>query len=592
MSTDEPCSDTMAEIPQPERPTHNEPVSAGVSSDDYVEQKLHAVAQWYAEKTIPLGERQDLDGHNENVVAMATSFFGEKMPPAALAALYLHDVVDRFLNTASPKYCPERARYAQAALLEVLTDPQIDQVTTRYLAHILPDMVHTEVESIKYRQHMADQARRNGGADGSYHQVSTEVVDMISSRYQGDIPSEVWRTIVPLLDFEHIRAFAKDVNIEAMLGKEAELLVNMKVRSSKRRSAWLQDVLEGESFYAPIAEVMGFEGSAMAVRSEAHSTRLVQQGKGAVLMRAKEMVRTIADIGPDVLMQQALGIPQDRCEVSRVVGYNERMKRYPVHIGEFLVQRADGKLATGNWRIKSAGSLAVKLDKLSTRPEQDGATTMDVLGIMVISPNLEASAQDFADYLEQHVLPSHEAGRLQLQAAPSKQRALYIQGSPAYKEAMLAELRRRGISESLVQCDDDTRKTDDQITGKYRVYEVAKATFVLQQVDAAGNRIAVPTEVQFLTKDERRRSRLEAAAHIIYKYISQQEAIRGEQLSDAERRDIVDAAMAVLEDLYDRVGHMVPDSFDVNARSAPRSEAFLQSLGSAALGELPDILLQ
>ncbi len=545
------------------------------SSLEYLEKKMWAIVEDYAKQAIPLGERPDILNHTLNTYAMTKAFVGEKMPPEALAATLLHDVVDRFYSKEGPKgpkYYPERAEVARGKLLELFNDPNIDHSVGEYLAHILPDMVHTEEASIKHRQDMAGLSKKNGEADGRYRGITDETVAMIHDRYIGDIPADVWKTVMPLLDFKHMHDFTKDVNIEAMIGKAVELLVNMKVPSSERPSAWLQDILEAESFYAPIVEVLGLEGLAMALRSEAHSIRLRHQGKGDVLNDAKAKVVQIADIGPDKLVYQALGVSMDNCLVSRAVECNDRTGRYPAHIGEFVFQTKDGRASSGNWRLKSAGSLAVKLDK------RHGEMPMDMLGMMVISDNLETSARDFADYLENCIMPGAAANAVELKAAPSKTSAIYIQGSPKYKQAVLQEVRARGIHESMIQFDNEETKTDEDPDGDYRKYEVAKITFVMRAKSVDGEDVEIPTEVQFLTKAERKRSRLGAVAHIIYKYISQQERIIGHELDRQERKRIIDGAVPVLKSLFGRSDHMKPNSLGVNERSNERSDEFIQSL--------------
>ncbi|MDO4712756.1 MAG: hypothetical protein Q4B05_02515 [Candidatus Saccharibacteria bacterium] len=531
---------------------------------------LHAKAKEAAEAYLRQadGERPDLIEHNQAVESVLRAFAGDKVHPAVFAAVWYHDIIDRF-DERSAKYTSAKAEAAYWQLLDLLTDPALDSEVVKFSAHILADMVKTEQYSGKHRKDMAKESVQNG-----HGKVSDEVIKMIADHYEGDIPPEVWKTVSPLLDFAQMGEFAKDTNLEAMLVKAAELLVNMQHPSSERQSAWLQDVLEAESFYAPLCEVIGFDGLAMALRSQAHTIRLTQQGKGRQVREAQEKLRRITSVGLEAVLEKAVGGVGGPC-ISRVVEKDDSTGEYPVHIGEFALIKDDGMTVAGNWRLKTEGSLAAKLDSRQ-------GESMDVLGLTIISEDTAQSAQDFADYLTSHLGVGSDtpfdAGDYQLCPAPSKRCAIYIQGSPEYKAAMRRALEERGMSGELIEEDSDEGRTDDDRSGEYRQYEVAKVTFKMKIEDEAGNIVEVPVEAQFVTRAERERSRTGAVAHIIYKFIRQQERILERKLTREERRTIIDSAKNVLKNVHRRRMMMSTGSLGVNERSEATCRDFLERL--------------
>lgn len=507
-------------------------------------------------------ERADLVSHAERTVGLLKSFAGSRVPPEAFSAAMLHDVVDRFINTKSTKYTPEKTTAAQDALMEFFTNPELDYEQGRYISCLLADMVHIEVESGRHRVEMAKYARNGEGGT-----VSPEVVEMMSDHYQGAIPADVWQKTEPLLDFERMRSFLSEVNIEALLIKASELLDNMQNPSSKRKSALFQDVLEAESFYAPIIEVIGFEGLASALRSEAHLIRLRGQGQQEAIEKSTEVVDAVSGAGTQQLVRRILGGGQADCATMPVVEKDSLGKNYPIHFGEFAVETVDGAVISGNYRLKGRGSLANKIAK------NNGDLPMDVLGLMVISEDETESAKRFADFIE------HRTGSFRLNPSNGRLTPVFIDGSNEYVAAVLGELESRQIPPQMYEAKAESNQQAEERRG-YQKYQVSKVTFFAEQ-----NSVDIPVEVQFLTKEERRRSRLGETAHIVYKYLRQffPSDTEIENLPDGERCSVrqqklavVLGAKGILEEIYDRVRYLSADSLEVNQRSIERGDSLIE----------------
>lgn len=487
----------------------------------------------YAEYA-PDSERADIIEHAIRTQELVKSFAGNDISDEAVSLALLHDVVDRALmDNSHSKYSPKKTESANLALLEFFSNPMLSQEQCEYAACILTDLVKTEEESGRHRKTMARKAleEENSGYE--------EVCEMISERYEDDIPEEVWKTAQPLLDFTHMRRFMKEINIESFIIKACELVDNIEKPTSKRESAWLQDVLEAESFYAPIAEVLGYEGLAARLRSSSNIRRLKGQGECICVDKAQQDYEKITKIGEENLIAAVFGGGKENSLIHPAVDNLDSADEKPVVMGEFVGILSDGKYISGNYRIKTEGSIANKL--CNNKGEM-----MDKFGVMVISENVDTAARDFAYFV---------AERLSVftpKPAASKKSPIYIQGGLDYVQKVEDHLHALGIDSGQYETKIDTEEMAEE--RGYGKYEVSKVTFILEYEG-----VEIPTEIQFLTKAERHRSRLGEVAHIIYKYLEQYSSARNQSVDELPgdvRKDIVEDAKEVLKDMYERRAEM------------------------------------
>ena len=510
------------------------------------------------------GERSDFPEHAMRSRDLATAFAGGLMPKECIAVSTLHDIADRLHNKESSKNTPERERASREALLKFFTDPRLGSTEGEYMLCLLADMVVVEKHSGVHRIEMAKQARNS---DNNGNGPPSEVVEMISEQYQGSVPAEVWGRIEPLLDFDSMRRFMKEVNLESLIIKACELVDNMQNPSSVRESAWLQDVLEAESYYAPTMEVLGLDGLASMLRGEAHILRLMGQGEQAVIDSAREMYTAIEKVGIRNVVANILSgeAAIDPAVGELAVGQGD----HPVHVGEFVVETG-GDTMSGNYRLKTVGSLANKMSG-----KYNGEAPMDVLGLTVISDDEKSSANDFVHFIMNR-LPDFKD-----QKAKGKQSSMFISGTAEYICTIKQVMREKGFDESRCQFRED--EADFIEVRGYKNYEVSKVTFIVEQ-----DGVKIPTEVQFVTKAERKRARQGEVSHLIYKYLNQLPKLPGEEgLSELSReekldlerrralrnRPIIEAGKETQSDCYDRKENMSPDDLQVNRRSLPRGEA-------------------
>lgn len=504
------------------------------------------------------GEREDFKDHAYRVYKIVKAYTSDDLPPEAASLSLIHDVADRMFNKKSTKYNDTWARNATDALYEFMDDENISHDQLKYSACLLADMVEIEQNAAHHRKLMAKIAEEESNDD------YREAYSLIAERYMGKVSPDQWRVAQPLLDLDHMRMGMDKVNIEAFIIKGAEIMDNLQYPSSKRESAVLQDVLEAESFYAPILEAMGYEAFAAELRSVAKVRRLIGQGKEDLVKSAKEIQDRVLQVGMDKIADKIFGVNDGT--INYAIRKDEDSGEYSTHMGEFAADTKYGNMVAGNWRIKTVGSLADKL--------KGGDGIMDIVGMMVISRDRETTACDFAHFIADRLKEFRPV------CARSKNRPVYIQGTKEYVDAVEQNLRELGVGsdEYLVKID-----TDEKCEQRgYSIYEISKVTFAVDIDD-----VEVPVEIQFITKDERRRARTGEVSHIAYKYLQSQgfgkDSLEKETTRQCvERMKIVSLAKEVLGDLhkrrYDMINSKITGKLGINPKSLSSEDKFIERL--------------
>ena len=504
------------------------------------------------------GEREDFKDHAYRVYKIVKAYTSDDLPPEAASLSLIHDVADRMFNKKSTKYNDAWARNATDALYEFMDDENISHDQLKYSACLLADMVEIEQNAAHHRKLMAKIAEEESNDD------YREAYSLVAERYVGKVSPDQWRVAQPLLDLDHMRMGMDKVNIEAFIIKGAEIMDNLQYPSSKRESAVLQDVLEAESFYAPILEAMGYEAFAAELRSVAKVRRLIGQGKEDLVKSAKEIQDRVLQVGMDKIADKIFGVNDGT--INYAIRKDEDSGEYSTHMGEFAADTKYGNMVAGNWRIKTVGSLADKL--------KGGDGIMDIVGMMVISRDRETTACDFAHFIADRLKEFRPV------CARSKNRPVYIQGTKEYVDAVEQNLRELGVGsdEYLVKIDTDEKREQRG----YSIYEISKVTFAVDIDD-----VEVPVEIQFITKDERRRARTGEVSHIAYKYLQSQgfgkDNLEKETTRQrVERMKIVSLAKEVLGDLhkrrYDMINSKITGKLGINPKSLSSEDKFIERL--------------
>ena len=504
------------------------------------------------------GEREDFKEHAYRVHKIVKAYTGDDLPPEAASLSLIHDVADRMFNKKSTKYNDVWARNAADALYGFMDDEKISHDQLEYSASLLADMAKIEQSAAHHRKLMAEIAEEESNEDYQ------EIYSLVAERHMGEVSPEQWAIAQPLLDLDHMRLEMDKVNIEAFIIKGAEIMDNLQHPSSERESAVLQDVLEAESFYAPILEAMGYEAFAAELRSVAKVRRLIGQGKEDLVKSAKEIQDRVLQVGMDKIADKIFGVNDGT--INYAIRKDEDSGEYSTHMGEFAADTKYGNMVAGNWRIKTVGSLADKL--------KGGDGIMDIVGMMVISRDRETTACDFAHFIADRLKEFRPV------CARNKNKPIYIQGTKEYVDIVEQNLRELGVSsdEYLIKID-----TDEKCEKRgYPIYEISKVTFVVVVDD-----VEIPVEIQFITKDERCRARTGEVSHIAYKYL-QSQGFGKDNLEEettrqrVERMKIVSLAEEVLGALYKRRYDMKNSKntgdLGLNPKSLSNEDKFIESL--------------
>lgn len=488
----------------------------------------------------PEEERKDFRQHAERVAQLVDSFAGGMVPEQAIIAAAMHDLADR-VHPYGRKYAAEN-RMAQVALMDILTGPTTNGTAdVYYTTTLLSDMVALESKMDEVRTRMSWKQVQQGD-------ITPGLASALVHDRPGTLPPEIWEQIPPELNLQDKLEFMEQTNVEAVLIKSCEMIDNLQDPGQRSGSSLLRDIVEVESYLAPLVEIMGFEGLSAAMRSEAIITRFKATGKEQVIGAAREQIDRIREAGVEGVVSKVLtvGRPEasrDQVVTRRVV--KEIPGKRPVVMGEFAVETDNGTLLAGNYRLKTVGSLAKKIDRENLHQP------MDMLGMMVIADDQQELIDQYVAFASQMI----DDGDIQLEAAGSHDRALYAQGSSEFTGQLEQRMHAAGLLEQVEIKTDDPAKREQRGHG---IYEVAKMTFYMQHGD-----ISVPTELQFVTKQERDRARLGEVSHIGYK--------AGGGLSSQDE--------ARMREIYRRKEYAAGDGTEINPRTKSRGEAMVDYLG-------------
>lgn len=429
-------------------------------------------------------------------------FAGDVMSPEAAHAGILYEIKKEENSNI------ENAVVSATALMEYYTYPNTHEDAASYTAALLNDMEYMDNYATYYRN------------------------------------NDAWRKTSAPIDIKEMGRLSDEVNIESIIIKSCIVLDKLvePVREveesgdlSRLDDKVLKNITEAEIFYGPLCEVFGFDGLAMDLRSQSHVLRLLKNGKLEEVAKVREYCNSMREIGPQAVLSNIVegnfAVFNAVKDVDCIHDYDSEIPYSSIQLGEFVTdfgnfwsgKEGDHMLTAGNWRLKSVGSLANKIQNSEKR-----GFPMDVMGFTFILKDEEELADVFACVIEKVILSEN----LECVPAPSKENWVFVQGDDNFRR-----LIRKRFSYDFIQ-------KNIQVMEKDVHYRVAKLTCIL--LDEEKNR-QMPVEMQFLTKEDRKNARTGTAAHIIYK--AQSEGIFY-SADDRER------ASKILTKMYNRKTHM------------------------------------
>lgn len=458
----------LDETLQAKNPSNNEATPENLQAQTSSEES-DSLAEVYGQYS---PEYQECIDRTNRIRDYINIFAGKVLPPEAIDAGVLYEVKSGELTSR------QGMTTAATSLMEYYTSPGTHKDSANYVAALLNDMDYM-----------------NGYA--KWYKENESYINLIESE------DSVWSQMLPPIDIDTMGIVGKEVNVESILVKSCTKLDSLMVSANEIMQfgdtytldgELLDDIIEAETFYGPLCEVFGFDGLAMELRSQSRKLRLLKEGKKENIMHLQEYCNSMHQAGPGAVLKNIVG--DDNFAISSAVNppdylAHSQVPYASVQLGEFAIDLGNGKLAAGNWRLKSVGSLA---DKIFNSGKERLEVPMDVMGLTMILHDEAELAEVFADVI-QRVYASNE---LEGRPAPSKTKWAFVQGDDAFRQMVRSRLDSDFIDENV------------QILEENKGYRVAKFTCL-----AEGGQM--PVEVQFLTKADRKNARTGPDAHIIYK---------------------------------------------------------------------------
>lgn len=424
-------------------------------------------------------------------------------------------------------------------------------------------------ESYTLEQRLSTEEESNNSQEISLYDVlgktpayaTQEQKDLAKSHFEPTF----WHQPMQMLEISELIKLAGQVNLETILIEASHTLAELHSTLYKSREAY-EAAYKSEAVLAPLCEIMGFDGLAMALRSTVACIELRNTGKGEYV-----------DLAEQILAKHQEGRAEDgsHCHnqlredvqsiMDNVVGENS----HDLVVGSESshgVVFGDGKCLSAYrdlrlvWRLKSVGSLARKLarddEDALVKEQRQGyvETPLDIVGITLIAHDRTDLIETYADifrrmspYLEEHSAkaPSSTKGPLQPYPAPSRAHSFHVEGDADF----VATIKQHFVEQFPEELESISFKTDEK-----KSFRVAKMTgFYTSKEDV------VPFEVQLLTEEDRHTARVGTAAHIFYKlsrqlgyrYIPTEHDIQG--LEQINQRKQYLGGEGLCKGSYDRV---------------------------------------
>ncbi len=452
---------------------------------DYYVHELGALEEWRDHHHFydPRSELR-LETHPVRVCRILDDFarglIGEDVHRAAL----LHDIGQR-ANSRSNSHTAKEVLYNYCSAVSKQTPSFLQEDANQrwiYVSTLLSDLDKVESASEAYRE------------DLEYPSALRKILDGNAKPQK----PEDWLHESRLADPTKMAELLDSVNLESVLIKAAEMLDNLQQPHPTKNRAVLQDIHEAESFYAPLCEILGFDGLAMAIRSEASCLRLAKSGNGRFVQQAEEELANHNPAHAAALVEQLLhsifagpGADRDAVIAERVIGESHE---HGIVLGEaYLDHELENRVI---WRVKSVGSLALKIFQ-SANQQIPG----DIIGITLVAKDTD----DVASLYETLVRSTVDNAHLAPVPAPSRSEAYSVQGSDTFRSSVLGRIATRGL----------VTVSEIESKPKSNGYNVAKVT--VQYQDPEGGSKPQKVEIQIQTADARTNGRIGPASHVIYK---------------------------------------------------------------------------
>lgn len=323
--------------------------------------------------------------------------------------------------------------------------------------------------------------------------------NLLQSNDPAPVSIEQWATHSRSIEPRDINELASSVNLESLLIKATELLAQLDPSTATNDSQTLDRVHQAEALLAPLCEIIGFDALAMALYSHVHVLRAMFTGNLAPLQQAQNIINERGD------KEQ---VDRDVQELFSTVFGDNIHEQIINHGANHGIMMGEGYCTSEclrvNWRLKSVGSLAKKLNTRS--PEN---IPLDIIGATVTTKDVSQIASRLKRILERAESDEYVV----LTPTSERDKAVHVKGPTEYIEAICEGLGYESV--------DAMRKDIDVVTVAEGAHQVCKVTLVFKQPekDKKPERPDLRAEIQITTESDRVENRIGKAAHMLYKLV-------------------------------------------------------------------------
>lgn len=333
-----------------------------------------------------------------------------------------------------------------------------------------------------------------------------------------------WMAEDNLIDFEQLSKLIRNINLESLLICSAKTL-NFLRENNEKTPEVLDKIRQAESMLAPICEIIGFDGLAMALNNASIITRFNNTGRGYFVEQATQLIDMYGS--SETLFDAMKGSMKECLGHDAVADYDYAVNSKPedpVHRTVFFHGLAYSESAGGEvdikGRLKTVGSLAKKLyDSYIEKGYIE--IPMDIMATTIVTSDVDQSAKVFDLIINN----SKDNPSITPLPSPSKASAAYVQGEPGFVKKITANHQKNdSIDTKIVSAEDGV--------------QVAKVTFEykLPQINTP-----LRMEVQIVTLADRMSMRYGARCHSF--------AYKG-------KTKLHDITLRLLDKIHSRKGHI------------------------------------
>ena len=343
------------------------------------------------------------------------------------------------------------------------------------------------------------------------------------------VPREVWRQRAlgtRVTDILKIRS-ERGVNIESLLIGSAEAQQWLNSDKAQNNTETYQRIHKAKTLYAPLAEIISFDGMGMALQSKSELLQLEFSGRPDLVALAHTIADTLGT--PNIIEERA------QVMLEAVLGENiheqvlTHAAAHGIVIGEGIATHNKHRIV---WRAKTVGGIARRLcqlgmDKLPPQtienmlkqpPEhvikkllEKGMLPIDLLAATVLTQTPEEIGRELRAILQRTTADT----RVILTPSPSRDKPLHVKGDLGYLAAVA-----RGMGYA------DIDEMGHDVDVKTGAYHVGKVTLRFQRW---GEPAPLPAEVQFNTVADRVVARIGSASHAQYRLAEGEDYYLGPQ---------------------------------------------------------------